>query len=254
MQSVRVIPTLLVDRGDLYKTLKFRNPQYVGDPINSIRIFNTKEVDELVLLDITATASGRAPDLELIRNIASECFMPLAYGGGIRTLQQIEQILKLGVEKVVLNDVALIAPSVVAEAAAAFGSQSIVVSIDVKPRLFGGYEVIGGRGTRRTGLDPLDHARAMQEKGAGEIFLTAVDRDGTMEGYDLKLIARVTQGLEVPLIAAGGAGKLDDFGAAITHGASAVAAGAMFVFQGPHRAVLISYLRPEEISRLTQWK
>lgn len=254
MQFVRVIPTLLVDGGDLYKTTKFRNPQYVGDPINAIRIFNTKEVDELVVLDITATSVGREPDLKLIRNIASECFMPLAYGGGIRTLQQIERILKLGVEKVVLNDVALTAPALINEAASAFGAQAIVVSIDVKPKFFGGYEVVAQRGKRGTGLDPFDHARAMQERGAGEIFLTAVERDGTMEGYDLKLIAKVAQGLEIPVIAAGGAGKLEDFGAAITQGASAVAAGAMFVFQGPHRAVLISYLRPEEITRLSLWK
>jgi cyclase len=254
MQSVRVIPTLLIDRGDLYKTTKFRNPQYVGDPINAIRIFNTKEVDELVVLDITATADGREPDLEMIRNIASECFMPLAYGGGIRTLQQIERILNLGVEKVVLNNAALAVPTLVSEAATAFGAQAIVVSIDVKLRFFGGYEVVSQRGTRYTGLDPLAHARAMQDRGAGEILLTAVDRDGTMQGYDLKLIAKVSNGLEIPVIAAGGAGKLEDFASAIMDGASAVAAGAMFVFQGPHRAVLISYLRPEEIARLALWK
>jgi imidazole glycerol-phosphate synthase subunit HisF len=249
MLKTRVIPTLLLRGAGLVKTTAFRNPVYVGDPINAIRIFNEKEVDELVLLDITASRTKKGPAFSTIENIASECFMPVAYGGGITTVEQIRKILSTGVEKVVVNAVALLNPQLVREAAREFGSQAIVVAVDVKRKLLGRYEVYADGGTRSTGHDPADYARRMEDLGAGEILLTAIDRDGTMKGYDLELVAKVTSAVGIPVIASGGAGTIADFGAASKRaGAAAVAAGAMFVFHGPHRAVLITYPTHAELS------
>jgi cyclase len=242
MLKTRVIPTLLLRGAGLVKTTAFRNPVYVGDPINAIRIFNDKEVDELVLLDITASRSNKGPAFSTIENIASECFMPVAYGGGISTVDEIRRILSAGIEKVVINTAALANPGLVREAVREFGSQAIVVSIDVKRKWLGRYEVYGDGGSRATGQEPVPYARQMQDLGAGEILLTAIDRDGTMKGYDIELIAKVAAAVGIPVIASGGAGAIADFGlAAKQGGAAAVAAGAMFVFQGPHRAVLITY-------------
>ncbi|MCE4538165.1 AglZ/HisF2 family acetamidino modification protein [Pelomonas sp. P7] len=242
MLNHRVIPCLLMKDGGLVKTRRFKDPVYVGDPINAIRIFNEKEVDELVLLDISATAQGRAPNFELIEEIASECFMPLAYGGGVRTVAQVKQLLRLGVEKVIINTALHTDPEFVREAARTFGSQAIVASMDVKRKLLGRQEVFIKNAGTATGVDPVTFAHQVQELGVGEILLTAVDRDGTMVGYDLDLVAKIAQAVNVPVIASGGAGSLADFGAAVRQGhASAVSAGAMFVFYGPHRAVLISY-------------
>jgi cyclase len=233
----------------LVKTTGFRNPVYVGDPINAIRIFNDKEVDELVLLDITASRTGKGPAFSTIENIASECFMPVAYGGGITTVEQIRKILGAGVEKVVVNTAALQDPQLVRDAVREFGSQAIVVSIDVKRKLLGRYEVYSDGGTRATGHDPAVYARQMEELGAGEILLNAIDRDGTMKGYDIELVQKVTSVVNIPVIASGGAGSIADFGAASKRaGAAAVAAGAMFVFHGPHRAVLITYPSPAELA------
>lgn len=249
MLKTRVIPTLLLRGAGLVKTTGFRNPVYVGDPINAIRIFNDKEVDELVLLDITASRTGKGPAFSTIENIASECFMPVAYGGGITTVEQIRKILGAGVEKVVVNTAALQDPQLVRDAVREFGSQAIVVSIDVKRKLLGRYEVYGDGGTRATGHDPAVYARQMEELGAGEILLTAIDRDGTMKGYDIELVQKVTSVVNIPVIASGGAGSIADFGAASKRaGAAAVAAGAMFVFHGPHRAVLITYPSPAELA------
>lgn len=242
MLNHRVIPCLLMKDGGLVKTRRFKDPVYVGDPINAIRIFNEKEVDELALLDISATAQGRAPNFELIEEIASECFMPLAYGGGVRTMAQVKQLLRLGVEKIIINSALHSDPEFVREAARTFGSQAIVASMDVKRKLLGRQEVFTKNAGTATGIDPVTFARQAQQLGVGEILLTAVDRDGTMVGYDLDLVAKVAQAVNVPVIASGGASSLADFGAAVRQGhASAVAAGAMFVFYGPHRAVLISY-------------
>jgi imidazole glycerol-phosphate synthase subunit HisF len=249
MLKTRVIPTLLLRGAGLVKTTGFRNPVYVGDPINAIRIFNEKEVDELVLLDITASRTGKGPAFATIENIASECFMPVAYGGGITAVEQIRKILGAGVEKVVVNAAALINPKLVGEAVREFGSQAVVVSIDVKRKLLGRYEVYGDGGTKPTGHDPVVFARQMQDLGAGEILLTAIDRDGTMKGYDLELVQKVTSAVSIPVIASGGAGTIADFGiASKLAGAAAVAAGAMFVFHGPHRAVLITYPSHAELS------
>nr|WP_295885539.1 AglZ/HisF2 family acetamidino modification protein [uncultured Devosia sp.] len=241
MLKTRVIPTLLLRGEGLVKTTGFRDPKYVGDPINAIKIFNDKEVDELILLDITATNAAKGPAFDTIADIAGECFMPVAYGGGISTVEQIRRILGIGIEKVVINSAAIKNPDLIATAAREFGNQAVVVSIDVKKTLLGRYEVRSHSGTKGTGLDPAVWARQVQDLGAGEIMLTSIERDGTMRGYDLDLVRKVSQATNVPLIAAGGAGKITDFGAAVASGADAVAAGAMFVFHGPHRAVLITY-------------
>lgn len=249
MLKTRVIPTLLLRGAGLVKTTGFRNPVYVGDPINAVRIFNEKEVDELVLLDITASRTGKGPAFATIENIASECFMPVGYGGGISTVEQIRKILNMGVEKVVVNAAALRNPQLVRDAVREFGSQAIVVSVDVKRKLLGRYEVYGDGGTKPTGHDPVAYARQIEERGAGEILLTAIDRDGTMKGYDVELVLKVTSAVSIPVIASGGAGTIADFGIASKRaGAAAVAAGAMFVFHGPHRAVLITYPSNAELS------
>jgi imidazole glycerol-phosphate synthase subunit HisF len=250
MLRTRVIPSLLLRNGGLVKTVRFRNPTYVGDPINAVRIFNDKEVDELVFLDITASIEGARPNMRLLGEIAEECFMPLAYGGGLRTVEDVKAVIALGVEKISFNSAAAEDPDFVSRAADAVGSQSVVVSIDVRKSLFGKYEVHVRGGRRGTGLDPAEFAVAMQKKGAGEILLNAIDRDGTQQGYDIDLIRRVTSRVSIPVIACGGAGRIEDFSAAVKDGgASAVAAGSMFVFRGKHRAVLISYPSRTELEK-----
>jgi cyclase len=224
------------------KTVGFRDPSYVGDPRNAVKIFNDKEVDELILLDIGATPDGKAPQLELIREIVSEAFMPVAYGGGIRSVEQARAILALGVEKVVLSSAAIQRPDLVAEAAAEFGSQSVVVCIDATKGRGGAYSVWINGGRTDTALDPVACAVMMEARGAGEILINSIDRDGTRAGYDLELIGAVSSQIHVPVIACGGAGTVDDLAAAVRRGgAAAAAAGSLFVYQGKHRAVLISY-------------
>lgn len=240
MLRLRVIPFLLLKGRGLVKTINFRDPKYVGDPINAVRIFNQKEVDELVILDIMATQDGRGPNFELIMEIAEECFMPLAYGGGVRTIEDVRRLLSLGVEKVVINTAAIDNLNLLREASTEFGAQAIVASIDVKKKLFGGYQVMRlGRKSTSFGIEQF--ALACQQAGAGEIALNSIDHDGTMNGMDLNLIQQVSSSLEIPLLAIGGVGSISDIKAAKKAGASAVGAGSFFVFQGPHRAVLISY-------------
>lgn len=247
MLKTRVIPCLLVQGQRLVKTIAFHNPRYVGDPINAVRIFNEKEVDELVVLDIAATIEQRPPNLRLISEMASECFMPLAYGGGIRSLDDLQSVFSLGVEKVVINSEAAARPAFIRDAAGKFGSQSVIVSIDVKKKWLGGYETRTLSGRQGTGFDPVRFACDMENAGAGEIFLNSIDRDGTMRGYDLDLIRAVSRAVSIPVIACGGAGNLADLAAAVNQGASAVAAGSMFVFHGKHRAVLINYPSRREL-------
>jgi imidazole glycerol-phosphate synthase subunit HisF len=252
MLRTRVMPCLLLKNGRLVKTVKFKNPQYVGDPVNAVRIYNEKEVDDLVLLDIGATVDGTGIPIGVIGRVASECFMPLTYGGGVRTLDDVQRVLAAGVEKIAVNTGAIEDPEFVARAAALVGSASVMVSIDVRRRRWRrGYEVCARSGTVRTGIDPAVFARRMQDLGAGELLLNAIDRDGTMSGYDIDLVRHVTGAVSVPVIACGGAGCVEDFGAAVKQGgASAAAAGSLVVYQGPHRAVLINFPSRQELDRV----
>ena len=244
----RVIPCLLLKGQGLVKTVNFTNPKYVGDPINAVKIFNDKEVHELVFLDITASTEKRAPRLDFISDIASECFMPLGYGGGIRTVKQAEEIFNRGVEKIIINSGAVEKPTFINELANLFGSQSIVVSIDIKKNFFGNYQTYTYSGKSKTSWDPVTWAQEAERLGAGEIFLNSIDRDGMMNGYDIPLIKSVSKAISIPVIACGGAGTVEDFGRAVYDGgASAVAAGSMFVFYGKYRAVLINFPDDQEL-------
>lgn len=251
MLKIRVIPCLLLKNNGLVKTVKFKDPKYVGDPINAVKIFNEKEVDELIFLDITATIEKKKPNFKVISDIASECFMPFGYGGGIRDLNDVRELFNLGIEKVIINSYAFEKPLFIKEASTIFGAQSIIVSIDVKKNLFGKYEVLTHSGQKNTKLDPVKFAKQMEDMGAGELFLNSIDRDGTMQGYDFELIKKVSESVNIPVIACGGAGKLQDFDDAVKRGgASGVAAGSMFVFYGKHRAVLISYPSIRELKTI----
>lgn len=242
MLRPRIIPCLLLENRRLIKTVRFKNGRYVGDPINTLRIFNEKEVDEIAILDTTATVKNKAPDFDFIAELASECFMPLAYGGGIKTVEAAKKILNLGVEKVIINSQAINEPELIKKIANAAGSSSVVVSIDAKRNIFGQYQIFIEGGEKKTGINPVEFAVKMQTMGAGEILLNSIDRDGVMDGYDLQLIKMVTDAVDIPVIASGGAGNIEHLAQAIREGcASAVAAGSMFVFHGKHRAVLISY-------------
>lgn len=241
MYRNRIIPCLLLKGDGLVKTIRFKEPKYVGDPINAVKIFNEKEVDELIFLDISATPGGQEPNFDRVRDIAGECFMPICYGGGVRTLEHAKRLFHLGVEKISLNTVAAENPPLIGELAAAFGSQSIIVGVDVRRDWLGRPRVFTGCGTKNTGRTPVDYVKEMVDRGAGEILLNSIDRDGTMKGFDLGLVREVTAAVSVPVVACGGAGSLADLDAAVAAGASAVAAGSLFVFTGPHRAVLINY-------------
>lgn len=250
MLKHRVIPALLMRHGGLVKTRRFADAKYVGDPVNAIHIFNEKEVDELMLLDIAASKESSDPDYEMIELVASECFMPLCYGGGIGTLEKAARIFDLGVEKICIQSAALDDISILTRIAARFGSQSVVVSVDVKRDWLGRPVLYESRKQKPARGDWQDFMRRAVDAGAGEVLLTAVDRDGEMGGYDLDLIRKAAARVSVPIIALGGAGKLPDLAEASAAGASALAAGAMFVFSGPHRAVLITYPPYAELERL----
>lgn len=246
----RIIPCLLLRGNGLYKTVRFKNPVYVGDPINTVRIFNEKEVDEVVLLDFEASRNNRPPDFEKIEEIASEAFMPMSYGGGVTTVEQAKRILALGVEKIILNSAAVETPGLVSELATAVGSQSVVVAVDAKKNLFGRYQLSWKNTEKSKATHPVQWAQEVCALGAGEILLNLVDRDGTVQGYDLELIREMAAAVSVPLVACGGAASNQDLAAALKAGASGAAAGSMFVFHGKHRAVLISYPAPADIDSL----
>jgi imidazole glycerol-phosphate synthase subunit HisF len=249
--KTRVMPCLLLRGAGLVKTVKFKNPAYVGDPINTVRIYNEKEVDELIFLDITATPEGRHPQFKLVAEIATECFMPFAYGGGVRSLDDARTLFSLGAEKVAVNTYAAENPDLVGQVAEVFGSQSIIVSIDVRKGFLGRYQVWTNGGRRAIGVDPVTYATRMEAAGAGELLLTSIDRDGTFEGYDVDLIRRVASAVSIPVIACGGAGTVEDFGRAVRDGgASAVAAGSMVVYQGRNRGVLINFPSRDELKRV----
>lgn len=246
----RVIPVLLVSGGYLVKPVRFVGEQYVGDPINAVRIFNEKQVDELVICDIDASVKGTGVNYTLIEEIASEAFMPVGYGGGVASADEARRVTGIGIEKVVLNTAAVERPHVVTEIADALGSSSTVVSIDAKKKLTGGWDTYIRRGRKKTGVTPAEAAAEAQRLGAGEILVSSIDRESTGSGYDLKLIESVAAAVTVPIIALGGAGNVDDLPRALAAGASAAAAGTMFVMNGRHRAVLISYPTPEQVRAL----
>jgi cyclase len=246
----RVIPALLLRGNGLVKTTRFKNPKYVGDPINAIRIFNEKEVDELMVLDISASKERREPNYELIEEFAGECFMPLSYGGGVRTVEQAKRIFAAGVEKICLQSAALEDPRLVRDLADRFGSQSIVVSVDIKRSWLGHPRVFSAAQNKAMPDDWLGLISILVEAGAGEVLLNSVDRDGTLSGPDSDLIRQASQSIDVPLIAVGGVSSLVDIKSAVDAGASAVAAGAFFVYHGPHRAVLITYPKYQELEQL----
>jgi cyclase len=250
MLEHRVMPCLLLQGRGLVKTVKFASPRYIGDAINAVRIFNDKLADELVFLDIAATHDGRGPNFELLAAIASEAFMPLGYGGGVRSASDAERLFKLGVEKVVVNTILSEKPSVLAEIVSVAGSASVVASVDVARDLLGRYIVKSHGGKRTVSYGLTEWLRRVEAGGAGEVLLQSIERDGTMRGYDLKLIASAAAAIGLPLVAAGGAGELPHLSQAIAAGAAAVAAGSLFVYYGRHRAVLLTYPETGALRRL----
>lgn len=254
MLRPRVIPVLLVHKGGLYKTVGFREPKYVGDPINAVRIFNEKQVDELIVADIDATPEGREPDYNLIRSIAAECRMPFCYAGGVSRAEQVEKIIALGVEKVALGSAAVTDPSLLAESARRVGSQSVVAVLDVrKSGILKRYELFTHRGQRSTGMRPVEFAKRAQDCGAGEILLNSVDHDGQMKGYDIDLARQVREAISLPMSVLGGAGQLEHIEALFRDiGVVGAAAGSLFVFKGKYRAVLISYPSTAEKDRIAR--
>lgn len=248
MQQARVIPCLLVRGNGLVKTRKFRDAVYVGDPINAVRIFSDKEADEIAILDIDASREGREPNYELIAEMAGEAFMPVAYGGGVRNLEQIRRLIRSGVEKVVINTLATESTEIIRAAVEVFGSQAIVGAVDVRRKLFGGYAVMAKSATVQTGLNLEQHIQRLVQAGVGELFINDAERDGTMAGYDLALV-RSMASVPVPVVVCGGAGTMEHLCQAVHEGASAVAAGSMFVFHGKHRAVLINYPKAVELEQ-----
>ena len=253
MLRPRITPCLLISDGGLVKTVSFAVPKYVGDPVNAVKIFNEKEADELVVLDIDATAKGLPPNARLISQFATECRMPLCYGGGVRTVEQVKEIVGLGVEKIAFGASAVDTPELISAAAREIGSQSVVVVLDVRKVKGGRYEVFTHNGRRGTGVDPVTAARFAEERGAGEILVNSIDNDGQMKGYDLELAAQVQQATRLPMSVLGGAGSLADMQALIQRcGVIGAAAGSLFVFKGAYKAVLINYpghAQKEEIIR-----
>lgn len=248
MALPRIIPVLLLKDRGLVKTTKFQQPVYVGDPINAVKIFNEKEVDELIILDISATRQQYEPRYDYLREIVSECFSPLGYGGGVRTIDHIKKIVQSGIEKVVINTACCSEPEFLKRASADFGSSTIVAAMDIKKNIFGKYSVYTHAGTKSTGFDPVRHAVNLQQLGAGELFVNNIDLDGTMKGYDHALVRRIVDAVDIPVIVCGGAADHEDLYKAIKKsGASAAAAGSIFVFQGKHRGVLITYPEYEKI-------
>ena len=246
----RIIPVLLIDDRDLIKTINFRNPTYLGDPVNALKIFNRKGIDEMIVLDISASKKGREPDFELLADMASEAFMPLSYGGGIKNIDQVKKLLAIGYEKVVLNTSLVEDEQLVKDAVALVGSQSVVASIDAK-LVKGKYKCVISDGTKVLDISPVDLVKYAEQLGVGEIFLNSIDRDGMMTGYDIKLIKAVVNAVDIPVIACGGAGGIFDLKDALQNGhAHAAAGGSMFVFYGRLKAVLITAPTEEDLTKI----
>jgi cyclase len=242
----------LVHNKGLVKTTKFKDPKYVGDPINAVKIFNEKEVDELIVVDIDASRYSNEPDYKMIENLAVECRMPFCYGGGIKTIEQAQRIFSLGVEKIAISSAAIENPQLISQMAERVGNQSVVVVLDIKKKaLSSKYELYTHNGIKSTGIDPVQFAIEMQKLGAGEIVVNSIDQDGVMKGYDMNLINKIREVISIPITVIGGAGNLDDIGNVIQqHGIIGVAAGSLFVFKGKYRAVLINYPTASEKSTL----
>jgi len=237
----RIIPVLLLHKGGLYKTKQFKNPSYIGDPINAVRIFNEKEVDELLILDIDCSAENKEPNYALIEEIASEAFMPIGYGGGIANLKIAKKVFQLGVEKVIINSALKQNLNLLIEISEIYGSQAVVGCIDYKKSLISGTKAYFTNASQKSNATPLEWAKTIEKAGAGEIILNAVDREGCYDGYDLELLKQVVSSVNIPVVISGGANSNVDFDAASKAGASGMAAGSMFIYQRPHNAVLISY-------------
>ncbi len=252
MLRPRIIPCLLVKNKGLVKTVKFADSKYIGDPINAVRIFNEKQVDELIVLDISATSNNEVPNFKLIENLAMECEMPLCYGGGVKTMDQAQTIIGLGVEKVAISSAAIENPQLMLSIAEKIGSQSVVAVLDVKRRMLSKkYDIWTHNGKKNTGKCPLEFAQQLQQNGVGEIVLNSIDNDGVMKGYDLTMAAKMRENITVPLTILGGAGSLDDIGLLISQlGIVGAAVGSLFVFKGPYKAVLINYPGATEKDRL----
>ncbi len=249
MNRARVIPILLLQNSGLYKTVRFKDPKYVGDPLNALKIFNEKQCDEIILLDINSSKQNKEINYNLIQEIATECFMPLSYGGGINSLNQIEKVLKLGVEKVIINSAFIHSSDFLKEAVREFATSTLVASVDVKKNIWGKYILHSHADKKIIFSDPIDYIKKLEENGVGEIMINNIDRDGTMLGYDMELIKKISSSIKIPLIAAGGCKDLNDIKNLYNNtNVSATAAGSFFVFHGKHRAVLISYPSPEEIN------
>ena len=247
----RVIPVLLLKNLGLVKSVKFKDYRYIGDPINAVKLFNDLGADELAFMDILANNEKRSVSLEFVRRVGDEANMPFSVGGGIKNINEIQKILRAGAEKVILNSIAGENPGFIKVASEEFGSSTIVVSIDVKKSLFGQELVYIFSGRKATKFDPVSFARLMEDQGAGEIIINSIEQDGMMNGYDISLIKRISEAVRIPVVALGGAGNLNDLQKAVLDGyASAVAAGSMFVYHGPRRAVLINYPTQEELIRL----
>ncbi|NQT27628.1 imidazole glycerol phosphate synthase subunit HisF [candidate division KSB1 bacterium] len=248
----RIIPCLLVHKKGLVKTVGFKEPKYVGDPINAVKIFNEKEVDELIVIDIDATTQNHEPDYKMIENLAVECRMPFCYGGGIKTTDQAQRIFSLGVEKIAISSIAIENPSIVAKIADRVGNQSVVVVVDVRKKRFSNYyEIYTHNGTQKSKKNPFEFVSEVEKLGAGEIVVNSIDKDGTMNGYDLDLIESIRDSISIPLTVLGGAGTLNDIGVLINKfGIIGAAAGSLFVFKGKYKAVLINYPSPDEKQKL----
>lgn len=251
MLGIRVIPVLLLKNQGFVKGVKFKNHRYIGDPINTIRIFNDKEADEILIVDILASINNVGPNFKMLKDLTTEAFMPLSYGGGIKTINDIERLFSIGFEKVVLNSRAAEDPTFIRDAVSVAGSSSVVVSIDVKKNFFGNYEMYIKSGTQKHSMNPFDFATLAQQMGAGEFIINNIDKEGTRTGYDLHLMKSMTEILSVPVISSGGAGTLQHFKEVVKESnVSAVSAGNLFVFHGKLDAVLLQYPKYEILKEL----
>ncbi|WP_417291664.1 AglZ/HisF2 family acetamidino modification protein [Corallibacter sp.] len=253
MLQTRVIPCLLLKDDSLVKTINFKKPGYIGDPVNTARIFNELEVDELAVLDITATNNKRKPNFKILTELANECFMPLAYGGGIRSFEDAKKMFHIGIEKVIINTITFDKPEFITQLAAHFGNQAIVASIDVKKNMFGKYQVFSNSGKIKQKVDIIDWAKKLEQLGAGEILLTAIHQEGTWNGFDIELIKSITDAVDIPVIANGGAANLKDIEQVVKKGnASAVSLGSMVVYQNKGMGVLVNFPDSKRLKKVLE--